>query len=346
MRNFFKGISWSQIAAGALAAVTSFLLSAKIGIAGSVIGVAVGSIVSAVASQIYRNIINASNEKLLAVAGLSPDGADGATSDGGDGADDRTRVLGDITAPSAPPAPPLGAGAGDETRVIALDATAHAVGRGRSVAGRAGDAARHGVTGTGPLERSRMRRNKRIAIVVAVASALAAVGITAGIIMAVTGGQGTDSVVRDLVSQQTTRQAPSDTDQNQSPSGDGASRTDGDSTRRDEQDGDALSGTDEGTDSSGTQQGTDADRTGSTGGEQSTAPSDGQTGTSTDQSGATPQSGSSAPQSSTPPSGSSQGGATAGSGSGSSAPSTSGGQSSNDTATGGQTSGGGAGSAD
>lgn len=51
MKNFFKGISLSSIAAGALAAVTSFLLSAKIGIAGSVIGVAIGSIVSAVSSR-------------------------------------------------------------------------------------------------------------------------------------------------------------------------------------------------------------------------------------------------------------------------------------------------------
>ncbi|WEV42795.1 hypothetical protein OZX57_04775 [Bifidobacterium sp. ESL0682] len=62
MKNFFKGISVSQIIAGALAAVTSFLLSAKIGIAGSVIGVAVGSIVSAVASQIYQNVLNESGK--------------------------------------------------------------------------------------------------------------------------------------------------------------------------------------------------------------------------------------------------------------------------------------------
>ncbi len=60
---FFKGISFSSIFAGALAAVTSFLLSAKIGIAGSVIGVAAGSIVSAVATQVYKNVLKASGEK-------------------------------------------------------------------------------------------------------------------------------------------------------------------------------------------------------------------------------------------------------------------------------------------
>lgn len=63
MKNFFKGISFSSIFAGALAAVTSFLLSAKIGIAGSVIGVAAGSIVSAVATQVYKNVLKASGEE-------------------------------------------------------------------------------------------------------------------------------------------------------------------------------------------------------------------------------------------------------------------------------------------
>ena len=77
MKNFFKGISLSSIAAGALAAVTSFLLSAKIGIAGSVIGVAIGSIVSAVSSQIYQNVLHESGRKLQDVAGTTGDGDDG-----------------------------------------------------------------------------------------------------------------------------------------------------------------------------------------------------------------------------------------------------------------------------
>ena len=64
MKNFFKGLSFSQLFAGALAAITSFLLSSKIGIAGSVIGVAVASIVSTAASQIYKNVIDASSKKL------------------------------------------------------------------------------------------------------------------------------------------------------------------------------------------------------------------------------------------------------------------------------------------
>ena len=40
IKGLFEGLSVSQVTAGALAAVTSMLLSAQIGIAGSVIGVA------------------------------------------------------------------------------------------------------------------------------------------------------------------------------------------------------------------------------------------------------------------------------------------------------------------
>ena len=81
MKNFFKGISVPQLVAGALAAVTSFLLSARIGIAGSVIGVAVGSIVSAVSSQLYQNILKASSEKLQDVKGGDDEQIEGEQTD-------------------------------------------------------------------------------------------------------------------------------------------------------------------------------------------------------------------------------------------------------------------------
>ena len=94
VRNFFKGISLTSIAAGALAAVTSFLLSAKIGIAGSVIGVAAGSVVSAVASQIYQNVLKASSEKLQNAAGAVGVGAaPGEESANGGSSVDRKSVV-------------------------------------------------------------------------------------------------------------------------------------------------------------------------------------------------------------------------------------------------------------
>ena len=92
MKNFFKGISFSSIFAGALAAVTSFLLSAKIGIAGSVIGVAAGSIVSAVATQVYKNVLKASGEKLQNAVPFVTNDKDGTDGDGKSG-DDATTVI-------------------------------------------------------------------------------------------------------------------------------------------------------------------------------------------------------------------------------------------------------------
>lgn len=58
------GLSISQVVAGALAAVTSVALSSQIGIAGSIIGVAVASVVSTVASQLYRGMLTRSADKL------------------------------------------------------------------------------------------------------------------------------------------------------------------------------------------------------------------------------------------------------------------------------------------
>ena len=72
--------------------MTSFLLSAKIGIAGSVIGVAAGSIVSAVATQVYKNVLKASGEKLQNAVPFvtnDKDGTDGAGKSG----DDATTVI-------------------------------------------------------------------------------------------------------------------------------------------------------------------------------------------------------------------------------------------------------------
>ena len=199
MRNFFKGLSVTQLSAGALAAVTSFLLSAKIGIAGSVIGVAVGSIVSAVASQIYQNVLKASSEKLQnAVPFHATDGADGA--DGLEGetavsADDATTRLDAIAESAAEPV------AATQTMPVT----------GRVVRGSASVSRRDGVSsGAAEVGRNRSGVNrqrgtaasakaKRVAILVAIGSALVAVAVTAGIILAVTQGQGTDSVVRDWV---------------------------------------------------------------------------------------------------------------------------------------------------
>ena len=63
-KGLFDDISISQIIAGAAAAATSVALASKIGIAGSVIGAAVSSVITVVSSQVYRHFISASAKAL------------------------------------------------------------------------------------------------------------------------------------------------------------------------------------------------------------------------------------------------------------------------------------------
>lgn len=78
VRGLFDDLSVAQVLAGALAAVTSMLLASQIGIYGSVIGVGVGSVISAVASQLYKKFLSASADKIREVGGHDDDGAETA----------------------------------------------------------------------------------------------------------------------------------------------------------------------------------------------------------------------------------------------------------------------------
>lgn len=50
-----SGVSWLQLVAGALAAMTSAWVASYLGVAGTIIGAAVGSLVASIASAIYVN---------------------------------------------------------------------------------------------------------------------------------------------------------------------------------------------------------------------------------------------------------------------------------------------------
>lgn len=63
-RHLFEDVSAVQVIATALAAVTSMLLSSYIGIAGSIIGVAVASVVSTLAASLYKRFLADSAEKI------------------------------------------------------------------------------------------------------------------------------------------------------------------------------------------------------------------------------------------------------------------------------------------
>lgn len=64
----FEDFSMVQVIASALSAVTSMLLSSQIGIIGGVVGVAAGAAVAAIATQIYKGLLNVSADKIKHVA--------------------------------------------------------------------------------------------------------------------------------------------------------------------------------------------------------------------------------------------------------------------------------------
>ncbi len=197
MRNFFKGISFSSICAGALAAVTSFLFSAKIGIAGSVIGVAAGSIVSAVATQVYKNVLKASGEKIQNAVPL-PSVNDSEKKD----SEKKEKATSADSATTS---------AGEETRVISsersdMDETVVLPASARSVRNVSGveytRIQKDDQTSVHSAGENRFRawlQGKHAPIVIAVVSALIGVAVSAGLILAFTGGKGTDTIVRERI---------------------------------------------------------------------------------------------------------------------------------------------------
>lgn len=216
----------SQIIAGSLAAVTSFLLSAKIGIAGSVIGAAASYVISTLAANIYGTILKASGEKLQEVNPLSDSGKsqenDGDTGDGtgvnrndpsdenvtdGETDQDDETLVGRFDRASV-------LGAGNDTRRtrglgiadVPLPPAAGRIARGTASSSTSGES----TYTVSDLRRGRRISPKRMAVIVSVVSGLLGVAITAGVVMLVTGGNGTDTVVRDIVSPSSTSKTTTD----------------------------------------------------------------------------------------------------------------------------------------
>lgn len=216
---FIKGLSISQIVAGSLAAVTSFLLSAKIGVGGSVIGAAASYIISTVAANIYKNVLDVSGEKLQSITPGSSDDSDDADKE-------QTPTSVPTSDTDAAKATDDDAAESDATTVIA--GVANAVRTPREVSSNVPSADRRGLpatrTSTYTLEeirRTRKRRidPKRMAIIVSVVSGLIGVAFAAGLVLLFTNGNGTDTVVRDVVHPTTsqTQTTENETDTNSTP---------------------------------------------------------------------------------------------------------------------------------
>ena len=183
----FDDLSIAQVVAGALAAVTSMLLASQIGIYGSAIGVGVGSVVSAVASQLYKKFLQRSADKklkeihpgeTLAMGSKGSAGSkDGASAGGGAGAA--------VGAGSV-----AGSHAAATAKLDAAETTApEASPRGRTPHA---DASLAGgtVVQRARAERQRKKKFKRGVVIVSIVSALLAVAVSAFVIDFVSAGQG------------------------------------------------------------------------------------------------------------------------------------------------------------
>ncbi|MBR1828212.1 MAG: hypothetical protein IJ781_01695 [Atopobiaceae bacterium] len=67
-RGVFDDFSFSAVVASALTAATSFLLTSKIGLAGSLIGAMVAAVISTASTQVYKGMLTASAERIKEVA--------------------------------------------------------------------------------------------------------------------------------------------------------------------------------------------------------------------------------------------------------------------------------------
>lgn len=220
-KGLFDDISIPQIIAGAAAAATSVALASKIGIAGSVIGAAVSSVITVVSSQVYRHFISASAE---AIKG--------------------THAAVDYPAGAYEPVEP------DVEEHLGGAATTQEM---RQVAGRATTArvAPNSLRAKAAAERSQTQKK---VIVFSIAIAIVAVIARAGAILITTAGEGLGERPEPILSSHTTEHDADNSGQSQSqqddPQGNSVS-TDSSSNTPDQ-----SQGVDSSTANSGTQSGT------------------------------------------------------------------------------------------
>lgn len=220
-KGLFDDISIPQIIAGAAAAATSVALASKIGIAGSVIGAAVSSVITVVSSQVYRHFISASAE---AIKG--------------------THAAVDYPAGVYEPVEPNveehlgGAATMQEMRQIAGRATTARV-------------APNSLRAKAAAERSQTQKK---VIIFSIAIAIVAVIACAGAILITTAGEGLCERPEPILSSRTTEQDADSAGQSQSQQNDSQANsapTDSSSTTPDQ-----SQGTDSSSNSGGTQSGT------------------------------------------------------------------------------------------
>lgn len=213
LRELFDDLSIAQVIAGALAAATVFFLSSTIGWAGSLIGAAIGSVVSAISSQVYKKMLSASADKIrdktpTTYFGVTSDAEqDEAEQDGIEqGLEDRSMHEGETQALSASDA--------DKTMVLPVPEVTPA-----TLVVDANDV-RYRVQQPNDddpaLRRAQARRNRkaryqRRVLIVSIVSALIAIAISSLVIVFATAGEGIGSKPQPIISSQVAQSRPAST---------------------------------------------------------------------------------------------------------------------------------------
>ena len=190
-RHFFAGISWIQILAGGLAAVTVFLLSSKLGLAGTIIGAALASMISTFASQLYQNILKVANSKLLST---SADDSQQSRSPH----ESSTAVRPSSTQPSSACASDVPESSQVHRRIVGTSdqsqlSSTTVMPLSQALAGTSPDYQSDTVNGR--ADNLKKNKQKKLAIIISVVVALLSVALVTGTIMLITGGKPTDTVL-------------------------------------------------------------------------------------------------------------------------------------------------------
>lgn len=208
-----SSVSLTTVIASALAAGTSLVLSSKIGLAGSVIGTVVAAAASSFATQIYQSILKKSAEKVRDVTNM--------TADLGSAGDDNAAANGEATSQ-----PHDGMTVVQRRPVTLSDKTGpqERAETGTPIAPQSIRYAAHA---------RESKAATRRAFVVAIATALVALAVTAGIITLATAGQGLGTTTAFAPA----ATAPADTVDADQQAADADQTTDTDATQTDQQSG-------------------------------------------------------------------------------------------------------------
>lgn len=191
-RHFFAGISWIQILAGGLAAVTVFLLSSKLGLAGTIIGAALASMISTFASQLYQNILKVANSKLLST---SADDSQQSRSPH----ESSTAVQPSSTQPSSACASDVPESSQAHRRIVGTSdqsqlSSTTVMPLSQALQGTSSPDYQPDIA-VQSADNLKKNKQKKLAIIISVVVALLSVALVTGTIMLITGGKPTDTVL-------------------------------------------------------------------------------------------------------------------------------------------------------